>query len=188
MWLLKVCLKIAIEALKIFKMRLDFFRKYGAYLPQGTVVNRIENIKIGKNFAISPYCQLLCQDIKGSELVIGDHVALNYNVMINADRGGKIYIGNNVMIGPQTVLRASNHKFKNIDVPICEQGCAGGTIVVEDGVWIGANVVVLPNVKIGKGSVIGAGSVVNRDISEYCVAVGVPARVIKSRRHQDLGY
>ena len=57
-----------------------------------------------------------------------------------------------------------------------------GKIKIEDDVWIGSNVIILPNINIGKGSIIGAGSVVTKNIPEYSVAVGVPARVIKNRK------
>jgi galactoside O-acetyltransferase len=184
MWVVKFFIKTMIDYLADIKMRFDFFRLHRVFLPRGAVANRIDNIKIGKQFTLAPFCQLFCQDRTGSELVIGDRVSLNYNVMVNAD-GGKIYLGNNVIIGPQTVLRAANHRFEDPNLPIRDQGNKGGAIVVEDDVWIGANVVVLPDVKIGKGSVIGAGSVVTRDIPEYSVAVGVPARVIKSRKPEE---
>lgn len=69
-----------------------------------------------------------------------------------------------------TVFRASNHRFESLTVPIRDQGSEAGYIIVEDDVWIGAGVEVLPNVRIGNSSVVGAGSVVNKDIppSLYC--------------------
>ena len=58
----------------------------------------------------------------------------------------------------------------------------GGRIIIEEDVWIGSNCNILPNVLIGKGSIIGAGSVVTKNIPEYSIAAGVPAKVIKSRK------
>lgn len=145
------------------------------------------HVTIGSRLGISPDCRILCQDPEhGSELRIGNNVQLNFAVMINADCGGKITIGNDVLIGPNVVIRASDHRFSDVARPIVEQGHNAGRIDIGDDVWIGANAVILPNVRIGKGTVIGAGSVVNGDLPEYAVAVGVPARVIKTRASNDI--
>ena len=94
---------------------------------------------------------------------------------------GEIFIGNNVLIGPYCILRAADHEFRNPNKLIKEQGHRSGRIVIEDDVWLGARVTVLKDVTIGKGSVIGAGSVVTKDIPPYSIAVGVPAKVIGKR-------
>ena len=164
------------------KNRNDVFKKFQVNLKQGCKISNPENITIGTGFGISPFCQLFAQgELGDAEIVIGDNVALNYNVMINADCGGTITIGDNVMIGPYTVMRAANHKFSDVIIPICEQGHDPGRIIIEENVWLGSHVTVLANVKIGKSSVIGAGSVVVTNIPPFSVAVGVPAKVIKSR-------
>ena len=76
---------------------------------------------------MGPFCQLICQDPdKGSSITIGDNVSFNHHVFINADGGGKITIGNDVMIGPMTILRAANHNFKDPATPIHNQGHARG--------------------------------------------------------------
>ena len=101
--------------------------------------------------------------------------------MLNADHGGSITIGNDCMIGPNVVFRTSDHDFSRRDIPIRDQGHIAGMITVKNNVWIGANVSVIGTVTIGEGAVIGAGSVVNRDIEDYAVAAGVPARKISDR-------
>jgi len=111
---------------------------------------------------------------------IGNRVSINSNVQLGAADCGEIVLGNNVAIGPNVVIRASNHEYEKRDTPIYQQGHRGGRIEIEDDVWIGANVTVLPNVRLGEGSVIAAGSVVNRDIPPYSLAGGVPARVLKN--------
>ncbi len=159
------------------------FSKFGVLLPAGTYILYPENITIGKNFTAGPFSQLMCQDPdKGSQIIMGNNISINHHVFINADCGGKITIGDNVIIGPMTILRASNHNFDDPDAPIRSQGHKPGAIHIEDDVWIGASVVVLPNVTIGRSSIIGAGCVVTKDIPAYSVAVGNPAKVIRSRK------
>jgi len=171
-----------IKKLKNLELKYRIYKKYSILIGDNQIITNPDNIHIGKLFAMSPFCQLLAQGIKGDALIkIGNNVAFNYNVMINADCNGKIIIGNNVRIGPYTVMRASNHKIDNLDIPICEQGHLAGEIIIEDDVWLGAHVTVLPNVKIGTSSVVAAGSVVTKDISPYSIAGGVPAKLIKFR-------
>ena len=112
---------------------------------------------------------------------IGDGVSLNVGVVLNACDGGRIEIGNDVQIGPYCVLRAADHVFSDLEKPIKSQGHASGKIVIEDNCWLGSHVVVTRDVTIGKGSVIGAHSVVTHDIPPYSVAMGVPAVVKKIR-------
>lgn len=137
------------------------------------------NIKVGNHFSADRYCRLYSDS--NAEITVGDNVSLNKNVMINARGGGKISIGNNCLIAPNVVIRSNNHVIDDIAVPIKEQGATEGYIILEDDVWIGSNAVILPNVRIGKGAVIGAGAVVTKDIEPYAIAVGVPAKKIKSR-------
>lgn len=101
----------------------------------------------------------------------GNRVALGWNVIINASDGGEIRIEDNVMIGPNTVIRAANHDPANKAVHI------PGRIVIEKGVWIGANCVILPNVTIGENTVIGAGSIVTQVIPSNVFAAGNPCRI-----------
>lgn len=116
-------------------------------------------------------------------------IKLGYNVFIN--RGGyitaraPITIGDNVIIGPNVVINSGMHKYQYKDVLIRDQGHKSLPICIEDDVWIGANVVIMPGITIGKGSVIGAGSIVTDSVPAYSVAVGVPARVKKKRGCED---
>lgn len=136
-----------------------------------------KNIVIGCNFSTNGVVRLYADS---GEIIIGDYNSYNSNVFIGAS-GGKVFIGNNVLIGPNTVLRASDHKF-NKDQLIRNQGHVSGTIVIENDVWIGANVVILKDVIIRTGSVIGAGSVVTKSTKEYSINVGVPAKQISLRK------
>ena len=101
--------------------------------------------------------------------------------MINARGKGKIFIGNNVLIGPNVVLRSSTHSFESIEKPVIDQGMEYGEIIIHDDVWIGSNAVILPNCRIGKGAIVAAGAVVTRNVDSYTVVGGVPAKLIKKR-------
>jgi acetyltransferase-like isoleucine patch superfamily enzyme len=129
-----------------------------------------------KDLMIYPGTRIL--DTEGLE--IGHRVNINYQVHLDAS-GGHISIGNDVLIGPNCVLRAADHVFADPSIPVNCQGHQGGSIVIGDDCWLGANVVVLKDVSIGRGSVIGAGAVVTRNIPPYSIAVGMPAQVIGRR-------
>jgi acetyltransferase-like isoleucine patch superfamily enzyme len=101
----------------------------------------------------------------------------------NIIRGqGGVQIGNDVYTGPMVQIVAVNHVFNDPNRPIREQGITAQGIVIEDDVWIGANVTVVDGVTIGRGSIIGAGAVVTSDIPPYSIAIGTPARPVKDRR------
>lgn len=92
---------------------------------------------------------------------------------------GPVNIGDDVRLAQNVVLSGLNHNYQEIDSPIHEQGVTTKPIVIENESWIGANVVIVPGVKVGKHSIIAAGSVVTKDIPKYSVAAGNPARVLK---------
>jgi maltose O-acetyltransferase len=94
---------------------------------------------------------------------------------------GEISIGNDVSIGPQTVIWARNHIYKSRLKTISEQGHVSSKIEIGDDVWIGAHCTILSGVKIGKGAVIGAGCVVVKNVEPYTINVGNPSRVIGYR-------
>jgi acetyltransferase-like isoleucine patch superfamily enzyme len=117
----------------------------------------------------------------GGLIEVGNKSAFNINSNLNASCGGKIIIGTQCMFGPGVILRTSNHTFTDTSISIQDQGHDPEDIIIEDDCWFGANVIILGGVKIGKGVVVGAGSVVTKDIPAMSVAVGVPAKVIKNR-------
>lgn len=130
---------------------------------------------LGKNFIADGIC------IKGgSNISIGDNVSITKGCILWVGVG-TIHIGDYVMIGYHSILIASNHKFEYSGVEIALQGYSIGHIVIGRDVWIGSNVTILPDVHIGDGAVIGAGSVVTCDVLPYSVVAGVPARCIQKR-------
>jgi len=148
------------------------------YIGQNVSILGFENICLGNGINIMANSYLYAHD--NGSLMIGNDFAVNHGVYIGAS-GGKIKIGDNVCIGPYTVLRAMDHGHDRTDIPMTKQGDIGGEICIEDDVWIGANCTILKNVKIGKGAIVAAGCVVTKDIPSYAIAAGVPNRVIKSR-------
>src|SRR5690606_19919216 len=96
---------------------------------------------------------------------------------------GPVEIGNNVMLAQHVVISGLNHGYERVDVPPKEQDTERKLITISDDVWIGANSVVAAGVTIGKHCVIGAGSVVTKDVPDFSVAVGNPAKVIKRFNH-----
>jgi len=114
----------------------------------------------------------------GSQIKIGDYCHINENVFIQGAT-----IGNYVMIAPNVSLLNTSHNFHSVNVPMIMQGESKfANPIIEDDVWIGRNVIILPNVRIGKGSIIAAGAIVNRDVEEYTEVGGIPAKLIKSRK------
>ena len=167
-----------------------FFRSkyYKLRLKKTFINNRFEaglRIEYPKNIIIGSYsyfgfdCKIYASEF--SQIKIGSHATFNANVMINARGKGKIFIGNNVLIGPNVVLRSNNHSFEDLKIPIKEQGMLSGDIIIEDDVWISSNSVILPNCRLGKGSILGAGAVVTSDVQSYSIVGGVPAKEIRKR-------
>ena len=85
------------------------------------------------------------------------------------------------MIGPFCHILSGNHRFDRRDIPVRKQGHDIAPVAIEDDVWLGTHVVVLPGVTIGKGAIVAAGAVVNKDIPAYEIWGGVPAKFIKER-------
>ena len=158
-----------------------FLRKAGRFrLEHGIVIRGFRNIAIEDGVGIMANSYVYADP---GDCAIGAGTSINNNVQINAS-GGRIAIGRSVLIGPNCVLRAADHEFSDTTRDIREQGSRAGEIIIEDNVWLGSNVVVTRDVRIGTGAVIGAGAVVTRDVPPYAVAAGVPARVIRMREPQ----
>ena len=111
------------------------------------------------------------------KLEIEDKVTVGSTTMISAVKS--IRIKKNVLISQHCFIGDHNHEYKDTNTPIRYQGLKVAPIVIDEGAWIGANVTVSSGVRIGKNAVIGANSVVTKDIPDYSVAVGIPAKVIK---------
>ena len=109
-------------------------------------------------------------------VIIGDRTKIGLSNTII----GPVTIGNDVRLAQNITLSGLNHNYEDVSLPIHVQGVSTAPIVVEDDCWIGANVVAVAGVTIGKHSIVAAGSIVTKNIPPYSVAVGNPARVIKT--------
>lgn len=116
----------------------------------------------------------------GGKIQIGKRVKINPYCIIYGNGKG-VSIGDDVLIAAQTIIIPANHNFDNINIPINKQKENSKGITIGDDVWIGAGCKILDGVKIGKGAIIAAGSVVNKNIPEFAIVGGVPAKVIKYR-------
>lgn len=114
-----------------------------------------------------------------SKLIIGNNVSINRGCILNA--AGEISILDDVLIGPEVIIYSQNHIYKSLEIKINEQGYIKSSVLIKENVWIGARSIILPGVKIGCNSIIGAGSIVTKDVPPNCIFAGNPARLIKHR-------
>lgn len=106
----------------------------------------------------------------------------NSGIGVNAFIASHVDIGNDVMMGPDCIILTSNHGFDNRSIPMWQQKSSSPRpVVIEDDVWIGTRVIILPGVHIGKGSIIAAGSVVTHNVEPYSIVGGNPAKLIRYR-------
>jgi acetyltransferase-like isoleucine patch superfamily enzyme len=112
---------------------------------------------------------------------IGDNVSINYDCHIGCIN--QIIVGNNVLIASRVYISDHSHglsDYSDINIPPSQRIIhSKGPVIIEDNVWLGEGVVVLPGVTIGKGTIVGANSVVTRNLPPYTVCAGVPAKVLK---------
>lgn len=129
--------------------------------------------KIGENLEIKfPMC------LEGKENIeIGDDVSTNTFVHIWGQ--GVVKIGNRVMIATHTIITSLTHNYNLENMRYAPS--IAKEVIIDDDVWIGLGAIIMPGVKIGKGAVIGAGSVVTKDIPAYAIVYGIPAKIIKYR-------
>jgi len=124
--------------------------------------------KCGRNVNIQNRARI------GPSLEIGDNSGVGENCRI----GSNTTIGNNVMMAPDVIICTENHKYTKETY----EGWIKKPVVIEDNVWIGYRVIILPGVRVGENAIIGAGAVVTKDVPPYAIVGGVPAKVIKMRQ------
>lgn len=140
----------------------------------------------GKNISIGENSKLLCWDSyndikleKRPQIVIGDNFKATRNFTIQCIN--QVIIGKNVLVASDVFIIDYNHGMNPMTPHYLDNvlETKGEGVMIGDGAWIGNNVIILPGVNIGKKAIIGAGSVVTRDIPDYSVAVGNPAKLVK---------
>lgn len=118
--------------------------------------------------------------IKPENIYIGDNTYINGG-FIKASAKAKIEIGNDCLISYNVHLRTDMHNYLSKDININKQGDLEKDIIIGDDVWIGFGAQVLSGVKVSNGAVIGAGTIVTKDVPPYAVVAGVPGKIIKFR-------
>ena len=119
--------------------------------------------------------------LNGERIELGDRVAFNYGCYVNGFGG--LVIGDGSEFGPYVMIHTANHRYDDRARPVTEQGWRDERPVeVGRNCWIGMSALILPGVRIGDGCVVGAGAVVTKDLDDYAIAVGNPAKPIRSRR------
>ena len=108
---------------------------------------------------------------------MGNYSELGTRCMVQAN----VHIGDHVIMGPDVKIYSRNHKFDRLDIPIQDQGKNYYETYIGDDVWLGANSIITAGVKVGNHVVIAAGSVVTKNIPEYAIVGGIPAKIIKYR-------
>jgi acetyltransferase-like isoleucine patch superfamily enzyme len=137
------------------------------------------DITIERNVSLDDGMVLLCSGVpREAKISIGEGTYINRYTMIDAHR--EIKIGRNCMIGPHCYITDANHG-KGAGVLVKHQSMEMRPVIIEDDVWLGAGVIVLPGVRLGRACVIGAGAVVTTDVPPEAVYAGVPAARIGSR-------
>ncbi len=136
--------------------------------------------KIFKSLAkITPILPVRIALLRGAGYIIGKDVYLPSDLLISdlKSRRGNVIIGDRVSIGPKVILitdSSPNNSRLQSKFPLMS-----GSIIIEEDVWLGAGTIILPNVKVGKCSIVAAGSLCNKNIGPYTIVGGIPAKIIK---------
>jgi acetyltransferase-like isoleucine patch superfamily enzyme len=148
-----------------------------------TTIFNEQYIHVGANTLIGPDISLSAGMIPGQQCITNPVVTIGDRCLIGRGSGivghFSIEIGNDVWTGHNVYITDQNHGYEDVSRPISQQSQPERAVKIGDGSWLGYGSVVLPGVTIGEHCVIGANSVVTRDVPSFSVAVGVPARVIK---------
>lgn len=172
----------------------------GTAIGAGVILRCPNHISIGNKVMID---NLVVLDAKGpsSQLILGNQILLGRNTILSCSNSSikmgdfisvgpfcffasrsHLSIGSNVAIGGGTHILAGGHEFEDPDVPVIKQERISKGITVEDNVWIGTGAKILDGVKVGQNSIIGAGSVVVKDVPPWSMVLGNPARIIQNRK------
>jgi acetyltransferase-like isoleucine patch superfamily enzyme len=174
----------------------------GVIIGAGVTLRQPARMVLGNGCCLDDLANLSARGGEETEILLGREVFIGRGAVINVRTGrielgdcsnigafsrigcsnGAVRIGKDVLVGPYTYIGAGNHRFERTDIPMSQQGQDHkGGVVIGDDVWIGGGCHVLDGVTVGRGTIIGAGSIVTRNIPEYSIAFGVPAKVYRKR-------
>lgn len=169
----KIILFLGKEINKIKSFCYNFLREY----------DKTRFASFGKDSTFGHHCVFSYPTI-----YVGEHVYIGPNCLFRSIHG-TIHIGNHVMFGPGVHIHGGNHIYncagKYMDEATKEIG-ADGDLVIEDDVWVGANAIVLRGSHIGRGAIIGAGTIVRSEVPPYAIVVGIPSRIVGFRFTPDV--
>ena len=158
------------------------FRRLGksVVFENGVLVFHPENIEIGDNVYIGHYTIL--KGYHKNSMVIDDHTWIGQQCFFHS--AGGLRIGKAVGIGPKVTILTSQHQALDRNVPVYFSPLEFAEVVLEDGCDIGAGTIILPGVRVGEGAIVGAGSVVTKDVESFIVVAGNPARILRRREYK----
>ena len=140
--------------------------------PKQVSFGKFVRIDRGSSFFLNKISEKTPKIIIGNSVLIGPYCTLGCS--------NEIIIEDNVMLGPHVHITDRNHTFEDVTLPINKQPAISmGPVIIKSGSWLGYGCQIMPNVTVGKHCVVGAGAIVTRDIPNYSVVVGMPARIIK---------
>lgn len=157
---------------------------FARYLPESNSKINIGQKRLrrwcAKHFAVSISDSANIE--KGAVFSRRVYVGKESGIGINARIQGEVHIGDYVMMGPECNIWTINHETSRTDIPMCKQGSrAERPVYIGNDVWIASRVTILPGIKIGNGAIIGAGSIVSKDVPDYAVVAGNPACIVRYR-------
>lgn len=198
---MKACLR---SVSRLLRTRL--LRSQLAHLGENARLDRRVRLDEAGKIGVGAHCEiesgviLRANSVASPAIVLGNHVSIKEYTVVNANRGsvtigdrswigphcllygnGNVCIGRDVLIAAQTCINTVSHGTTQTDCAMNLQPVRTDPVNIQDDVWIGLHCSILQGVTIGRGSVIGAGAVVTRDIPPWSIAVGVPARIVGSR-------
>lgn len=151
----------------------EIYRPYALFFPSirrhfvSTFINKCgKGLRVKRNADTSMFIE------------IGDYSELGTNCIIQSNTK----IGDYVIMGPDVKIYTKNHGYKDNSTPMALQSIIEEKVVIGHDVWLGANVIITPGVVIGNHIIVAAGAVVTKDIPDYAIVAGVPAKIIKYRK------
>jgi maltose O-acetyltransferase len=159
----------------ILRFTPEIYRPYALFFPAlrsffvRNFINKCgKKLRVKRNADISMFIE------------IGSHSELGTNCVIQSNT----FIGDHVIMGPDVKIYTKNHGYADINIPIALQEVICESVTIGNDVWLGANVIITPGVNIGNHVIVAAGAVVTKNIPDYAIVGGVPAKVLKYRNGQ----